>query len=636
MRSDHRARRGGARLLCAEVVRGAVAAVAVLGLALVLAAPLVGQSDAQTGTAPAEPAQPAAVQGEDLGQPSPAPAPIAPPPIAAPTPAVAGPAELEAQAEEKYAAGDLEGAALIYRQLAVSTSAPPERLRLLVAAAWLEHQLGHADVAYDLLKQGLTDLPDYPFQSQNYSQEFVDLFVKARDRALAERHQRANELVQRSLTEIAGDELPRARATLVQALALAPDDPFGLFNLGLVEMKTGHRDEAIASFERLVAVEASKPGSVPVEVRSPGLATLGLLYYEKDFLEDARRNLEQAAALDPSSSRTWNNLGLTLAKAGDAAGAERAYRKALELAPGNAPVANNLAQLLNGAQRWNDTVALLTPVTAGANADAFAWLNLALAQRGAGDRAGAGTSLQRVLALDADNKLGLAGRAAVYLAWVRFDQGDGAAAVAAARQALVWRPEDVDAWTYLGLAQKQQKDLPGARDSLQRAAALDPKRPEIYNNLGTVLVALHDLTAAEAAFRQALTVRPGFAEAQSNLDQVLVAQLAGKVGTTSATSSKPDSGRPRREPKPFGVRFSDADFTYLGIKGAVVESVLGQSPAEKAGLRKGDVVLGVDGNPVSGPQQLLKYLRNLSGESDYVEMDILRDGNPRRLRVDMF
>jgi len=84
------------------------------------------------------------------------------------------------------------------------------------------------------------------------------------------------------------------------------------------------------------------------------------------------------------------------------------------------------------------------------------------------------------------------------------------------------------------------------------------------------------------------------------------------------------------------VLFRSADFTYLGIKGAMVESVQGESPASKAGLRKGDVVLGVDGHPVEGPQQLLRYLRNLSGERDYVEMDILRDGNPRRLRVDMF
>jgi len=606
MRCDHRARRGAARPLRDALCRFLV-------LALLCAAPAAGQGTTQ------------------------APPPIAPPPPTPPTSVVIGASGTpEQEAEEKYAAGDLEGAAAIYRQLAVATSAPKERMRLLVAAAWLEHQLGRIEATADLLRQGLADVPDYPFQSQNYSQEFVDLYLKARERALSERHQRANALVQRSLQEIAADDLPRARATLVQALALAPDDPFGLFNLALVEMKSGRRDEAVAGFERLLAVEAGKPGAVPAEVRSSALASLGLLYYEKNFLEDARRYLEQAAALDPGSGRTWNNLGLTLRKAGDVAGAERAFRRALEIAPDDVQVANNLALLYIGGQRWTEAVSLLTSVTARASGDALGWLNLGLAQRGAGDRVAAAASLQRVLALDADNRQTLAARAAAYLAIVRYEQGDGAAAVAAARQALGWRPDDVDAWIYLGLAQQQQKDAAGARESFQRAATLDPARPEIHNNLGTVLVALGDLTAAEAAFRQALTIRPGFAEAQANLDQVLTRQLAAQVGTNSATSAKQESSRSRREPRPFGVRFSDADFTYLGIKGAMVESVTGKSPAERAGLRKGDVVLGVDGKPIEGPQQLLRYLRNLTGERDFVDMDILRDGKPRRLRVDMF
>ena len=624
MGSDLRARRRDGRPLCAALVPAL--------LVLTLAA----RSAAQTATPPAEqPASPGAVQGEELGQPAPEPTPIAPPAPTPPPPPPQGPT-LEQQAEEKYAAGDLEGAAAIYRDLAVFTSHSQERLRLLVAAAWLEHQLGRGDEAYDLLRQGLTDLPNYPFQPQNYSQEFVDIYLKARERALADRQQRANELVQRSLREIAAEDLPRARATLTQALALQPDDPFALFNLGLVEMKTGRRDQAVAAFDKLPAIEAGKPGSVPKEVLSSALASLGLLYYEKDFIEDAKRNLEQAAQLDPQSARIWNNLGLTLRKAGDAAGAERAFRKALEIAPADLQVANNLALLFIAAQRWNDVVSLLTPKTTAGGGDALTWLNLGLAQRGTGDRAGAGASLQRVLALDGDNKGGLAARAAVYLAIVRFEQNDGAGAAAAARQAIGWRPDDVDAWNYLGLAQQMQKDLAGARDSFRRAAELAPDRPEIHNNLGTALFALKDLTGAEAEFRQALAQRPGFAEAQSNLDQVLIEQLAGKVGTVSATSSKPESGRQRRQPKPLGVSFSSADFTYLGIQGAVVDSVSGQSPGEKAGLRKGDVVLGVDGKPIEGPQQLLRYLRNLTGERDYVEMDVLRDGHPRRLRVEMF
>ncbi|HXT19373.1 MAG TPA: tetratricopeptide repeat protein, partial [Thermoanaerobaculia bacterium] len=474
------------------------------------------------------------------------------------------------------------------------------------------------------------------FQPQNYSQEFVDIFVKARERALADRRQRATELVQRSLREITANDLPRARATLVQALALVPDDPFGLFNLALVDMKSGRRDQAVAGFERLLAVEAGHPGTVPVEVRSSTLASLGLLYYEKDFLEDSRRYLEQAVALDATSARTWNNLGLALRKSGDAAGAERAFRKAMDLAPEDAQAANNLALLFIAAQRWSDAVALLSGVTTRVSGDALAWLNLGLAQRGAGDRTAAAASLQRVLAIDADDKAGLAARAAAYLAIVRYEQGDAAAAVAAARQAIGWRADDVDAWIYLGLAQGLQKDFAGARDSFRRALALDPARAEVHNNLGTALISLGELAGAEAAFRQALTIRPGFPEAQSNLDQVLARQLAAQLNAAPTAPAKPEAGRQRRQPKPFGVRFSEADFTYLGIQGAVVESVAGQSPAEKAGIRKGDVVLGVDGKPIEGPQFLLRYLRNLSGERDYVEIDVLREGQPRRLRVDMF
>lgn len=599
--------------------RGAVrCALAALGLAWILA-PQAGGWQVQT---------------EDMQ----------PPPMATPTPAApphttppgGGTSSLEAAAEEKYSAGDLEGAAALYRQLAVGTAAPKERMRLLVAAAWLEHQIGRSNDAFELLRQGLADVPDFAFQSQNYTQDFVELYVKARDRALTERHQRANGLVQRSLQEIATEDLPRARATLVQALALAPDDPFALFNLALVDLKAGRRDAAVAGFERLLAVEAGHPGTVSAEVRASALGSLGLLYYEKDFLEDARRYLEQAAALDPTSARVWNNLGLALRKAGDIAGAERAFRKALELSPGDPQMANNLALLFIGAQRWPDAVALLTAITTRAPGDALGWLNLALAQRGAGDRTLATASLQRVSTLDPQNRQGLAARAAAYLAIIRYEQGDGAGAAAAARQAIAWRADDVDAWIYLGLALQVQKDLAGARDSFQRALSLDPARPEIHNNLGTVLVTLGDLAGAEASFRQALTIRPGFAEAQANLDQVLTRQLAAQVGTSSATSAKQDDGRARRQPKQLGARFSDTDFTYLGIKGAMVDSVAGQSPAERAGIRKGDVVLGVDGKPVEGPQQLLRYLRNLTGERDYVDIDILRDGKPRRVRVQMF
>jgi Tfp pilus assembly protein PilF len=579
------------------------------------------------------------VESEELAQPAATTSPLdAQAPIAPPPPRSApGPSAGEARAEERYLAGDLVGAAALYRELAVAAAQPAERMRLLVAAAWLEHQLGHTGEAQELLRQGLAEVPDYPFQAQNYDQAFVDLFSQARQRAQHERRQRAGELIQRSLAEIAADDLPRARVTLQQALALSPEDPYALFNLALVEMRSARRDEAIGGFERLIALEATRPGSVPAEVRAPALASLGLLYYEKGFLDESRRYLEQATQLDPGGARAWNTLGLTLRRQGEAALAEQAFRRSLALAPTDPQPANNLGLLLIEGQRWGEAVGLLEEASRHRGEDPSVWLNLGLARRGNGDRAGAAVALERALALDAGNRLGLAARAASYLAVVRYEAGDHAGAAASAAQALAWNPADVEAWVYQGLAQQMQGNAGGARDSFQRALTLDPSRAEIHNNLGTALLVLGELEPAVAAFRQALTMRPGFTEAQGNLDEALARQAAAQpLGARSAEGREREERPRRRTPKPLGVRFSDDDFAYLGIKGAMVESVQGDGPAARAGLRKGDLVLGVDGKPIEGPQQLFNYIYRLDTGRDYVELDVVREGTPRRLRLEVY
>src|SRR5436190_16189855 len=103
----------------ARSLRKAGALAVVTGALLLLAAP------------PAHGQQP--VESEDLTPaptPTPSPAPAAVPPVAAPpgagaAAATAGePGITEAAAEEKYAAGDLDGAAVLYRQLAVAAGEP--------------------------------------------------------------------------------------------------------------------------------------------------------------------------------------------------------------------------------------------------------------------------------------------------------------------------------------------------------------------------------------------------------------------------------------------------------------------------------------------------------------------------------
>ncbi|HVS01605.1 MAG TPA: tetratricopeptide repeat protein [Thermoanaerobaculia bacterium] len=544
------------------------------------------------------------------------------------------PVELAALAQQKYLEGELEVASQLYQRLAEAVEEPAVKAEHLMTAAWLENQLFRPWVAKELIGQALAQQLDYPFAAENYSQEFVDLYQQALDQARSQRRNRAGDLVRVALQDIASDDFARARLRLQEALELAPADPFALYNLALVEVRSGRAEEAIAGFERLLAIEAANPGSLTLELRAQSFANLGLLYYEREYLEDARRHLRQSLDLDPASARTWNNLGLTLRRLGEEGAAEEAFRRAIGLAPEDVQIANNLAATYLGAGKHAEAAAVLRQVTARAPDDAATWLNLALAQRGGGELDAAAASLERVLERDTTNRLGLADRAATYLAMVRFEQGLHQQAIAAADRALVLAPGSAEALIYQGLSRQASGDLQGARQSLERAVALDPGRPEVHNNLGTVLVELREYAAAEEAFRRALAIRPGFPEAAGNLQQVVAHQQAlAEQSTMRGTPAPTDRRRRDFQPKSLGVHFDPNDYTYLGIRGAVVETVMGDSPASKAGLRKGDVVLGVDGRKLDGPQDLFNYIQRQKPRQ--IVLDILREGTPRRLTVDL-
>ncbi|MFC3125139.1 DegQ family serine endoprotease [Pseudoroseomonas globiformis] len=61
-----------------------------------------------------------------------------------------------------------------------------------------------------------------------------------------------------------------------------------------------------------------------------------------------------------------------------------------------------------------------------------------------------------------------------------------------------------------------------------------------------------------------------------------------------------------------------------GTKGAVIAQVQPGSPAEDAGLRPGDVILGVGNKPVQSPDQAVSTIRSARG--DALALQILRDG----------
>ena len=547
---------------------------------------------------------------------------------ATPEPSSTAPAanryELEVAAEEQYLQGNLDAAATLYEQLGRVLDDREEKLRYWVLAAWLRSELGESLRAKDLLVEGLRIHPEHELPAQQYPQPFVELYRSAEAVLERERLETLAGLVQEGVAALEAGTWDLARERLDRALTVDPEHPTALYNRALVDLQTENDQSAIDTFERLAALDIRDDATLSDPLRARVEASLGLLYLRRDFFEDARTHLRTALDLDPAPSSSWTNLGLALRGLADEEAALEAFRRAWELSPGSPTAANNLATSYLRSNRPAEAVEILRGVTQQAAADPGYWLNLGLAERDLGNLEAAGNAFRRSLELD---PTGSEGRVAIYLALVEYQRGEYPAAEAAASLAVELDPAAVESWIYLGLARQKQEEIVEAQEAFRRAIELDPERPESHNNLGTVLVALGDHQGAAEAFRRAVELDPDFAAARTNLAQIEAALTQRRAIAEEETGS-------RRRTKELGVRFDHTDFSYLGIRGAVVEEVKPRSPADRGGLLEGDIILGVDGRKIDGPDDFVRYVYQ-EAPADTIQVDILRDNRPKRLSIEI-
>jgi serine protease Do len=67
--------------------------------------------------------------------------------------------------------------------------------------------------------------------------------------------------------------------------------------------------------------------------------------------------------------------------------------------------------------------------------------------------------------------------------------------------------------------------------------------------------------------------------------------------------------------------------------GVVVVEVAPGTPADIAGLQRGDVIVALDGNPVGSSSELRKYLYKNKKIGDKVEVTYYRNGQKRTTTV---
>jgi serine protease Do len=107
--------------------------------------------------------------------------------------------------------------------------------------------------------------------------------------------------------------------------------------------------------------------------------------------------------------------------------------------------------------------------------------------------------------------------------------------------------------------------------------------------------------------------------------------LARAVVDQLRTSGKVTRGWLGVSIQPLGPDLRQA----LGLgdtEGALIADVIPKSPAETGGLKRGDVVVGMDGKPVTEPGQLSRTIATMSPGST-TRLQIVRDGKERTLDV---
>ncbi|MEZ5312976.1 MAG: tetratricopeptide repeat protein [Thermoanaerobaculia bacterium] len=129
---------------------------------------------------------------------------------------------------------------------------------------------------------------------------------------------------------------------------------------------------------------AERPVSAYRWVEAISDLTAVALYYSNRGAEELRdghneKGMEYlliASQLDPELSESWVNLGVARRRTGDLAGAEEAYRRALEVDPGAITAYQNLAGLLRGQGRSIEAQELLALTDRSSNRNPFSYLAL--------------------------------------------------------------------------------------------------------------------------------------------------------------------------------------------------------------------------------------------------------------------
>lgn len=236
--------------------------------------------------------------------------------------------------------------------------------------------------------------------------------------------------------------------------------------------------------------------------------------------------MEQAIVASPRVSIYHNNLANLKAAAGDGAGAEESYRRAIKVDRKNAEAHLNLGKFLSSLGRLKEARECFLASLRLASQSVEAHMLLGMLEESEDRLRAALQSYNNAVRIDSKYE---PGHLALGNAYVKL--GALEKAEESFRNAIAINPHYSDALYNLAHSLQMQGRSADAIGFYRSAIKLCGRNdPEVYNNFGSALSDLKLHTEAEAAFRKAIELRPEFDDAYFNLGRELTTSGDAAIG----------------------------------------------------------------------------------------------------------